>query len=158
MRWPVAGLAHTNSKLRTAVLALANCIECVAGYFDDDTEVCAQCSSGFVQPTPAQTSCIECVVDFYDDGSETCAACPAGQNQPSTGQTECVAVACPDGSTGTNVASGCTCDAGSTGIIAASSSTPYYTGSCVQCAAGFADTDSDALHLYDDGCYKGLCL
>eukprot|EP01052_Picozoa_sp_SAG31_P018745 SAG31_NODE_1341_length_8708_cov_10.945174_6_plen_169_part_00 len=39
---------------------------------------------------------------------------------------------------------GCTCDAGFTGTIAASFSTPYYTGSCVQCAAGFADTDSDA--------------
>eukprot|EP00435_Cladocopium_sp_Y103_P035867 s1803_g9.t1 len=42
----------------------------------------------------------------------------------------CAPVACPSHSTGTDVATGCSCDAGYSGSITASSTSPFYTGSC----------------------------
>ncbi|CAE7773024.1 MEGF11 [Symbiodinium sp. CCMP2456] len=42
----------------------------------------------------------------------------------------CTPAACPAGSTGTDVPSGCTCSAGYTGSIAVSGKSPFYTGSC----------------------------
>eukprot|EP00913_Durusdinium_trenchii_P023015 g21610.t1 len=47
----------------------------------------------------------------------------------------CELVKCPSGSSGESVVDGCSCKAGFSGTISASSASPYYTGSCssVQC-------------------------
>jgi len=42
----------------------------------------------------------------------------------------CTAINCPVNSSGTNVPTGCTCDAGFSGTIVATQSSPYYSGSC----------------------------
>eukprot|EP01051_Picozoa_sp_SAG22_P017904 SAG22_NODE_2872_length_2136_cov_9.188022_2_plen_175_part_01 len=54
-----------------------------------------------------------------------------GANGQSDANTEC-----PSGSTGSNVAAGCACDAGHYGTISRRRSAPFYTGSCAACAAG----------------------
>ncbi|MEC8025980.1 MAG: hypothetical protein VX223_18755, partial [Myxococcota bacterium] len=74
--------------------------------------------------------------------SNACVPCMAGQSNvmgddASGGDTMCDPVACPVNSTGTDVVSGCTCNAGTTGMITPSTTAPYYTGTCaaVPCAA-----------------------
>eukprot|EP01051_Picozoa_sp_SAG22_P003492 SAG22_NODE_171_length_16646_cov_6.580528_8_plen_731_part_00 len=64
--------------------------------------------------------------------SALCSAGDAGALQAgSSGQWVCApTVSCPPDSTGANVSSGCTCDAGSNGTIIATGSSPYYSGSC----------------------------
>ncbi len=48
------------------------------------------------------------------------------------------AVSCPPNSTGTNVSTGCSCNAGFSGNITATTIAPaYYTGSCTLCSALF---------------------
>jgi len=50
--------------------------------------------------------------------------------------------ACPENSTGANVTSGCSCDAGFEGAITSSASEPYYTGACVEVAEVACPTNS----------------
>jgi hypothetical protein len=58
---------------------------------------------------------------------------------PSYHTGSCAAVACPANSAGINVAAGCTCNAGYSGNITASTTSPFYTGSCyVACPANSA--------------------
>jgi hypothetical protein len=57
-------------------------------------------------------------------------------------------VACPEFSTGADVGSGCSCDVGLSGVVVATSVSPYYESSC----AGANNTVSCVAYLIDDGC------
>ena len=52
----------------------------------------------------------------------------------------CAAVNCPSLSTGTDVASGCTCDAGYSGAVTATDSAPYYSSTCTGIISSFHST------------------
>ena len=57
-------------------------------------------------------------------------------------------VACPDFSTGADVVSGCSCDAGLSGVVVATSVSPYYESSC----SGTMTLFPVFAYLIDDGC------
>ncbi len=83
----------------------------------------------------------QCEADERVEGG-ACVPCTAGTtnaqgDDPSGLDTSCDSVDCPAGSMGMDVAAGCTCGPGTTGTIAASTASPYYTGSCtpILCAA-----------------------
>ena len=67
-------------------------------------------------------------------GAEQCASCAAGYRLSTGAVLTCVAVPCSEvsNSVGTNVPStaGCTCAAGYSGIIAATTTAPYFEGAC----------------------------
>jgi len=96
-----------------------------------------------------------------------CAPCPAGTSNEAgddAGGTDtvCDAVSCPANSTGMDVATGCSCDAGYAGDLSPSTAAPYYAGSCAnvnECdAASTCGADRGAGSCTDtEGGYTCTC-
>eukprot|EP00931_Biecheleriopsis_adriatica_P035279 TRINITY_DN20309_c0_g1_i4.p1 TRINITY_DN20309_c0_g1~~TRINITY_DN20309_c0_g1_i4.p1 ORF type:complete len:2705 (-),score=392.19 TRINITY_DN20309_c0_g1_i4:60-8174(-) len=124
-------------------------VACPANSAGSSVETGCTCESGYSGSIAAAASS-----PYYTGScSATCQihTCSAGLS-PKVDQgilgtddsTCCDAIACPANSTGTDVASGCFCDAGFTGEIDTSTSEPYYSGSCDRacsvhsCSAGYS--------------------
>jgi len=88
------------------------------------------CDSGYSGSISSST------VSPYFSGScveDSITQCEAGKYNNNN---ICIEVSCPVNSTGTSISSGCSCDSGYSGTIVATSSSPYYSGSCQNCPAG----------------------
>ena len=68
---------------------------------------------------------VTCNSGYSGSGTATC------QSSGSFTVVTCSAVACPLYSSGVDISSGCACNAGYSGTISGTSSTPFYSGSCV---------------------------
>jgi len=106
---------------------------------------CARCELGDTCATTpdcaAGLACIDgtCAPAFCGANervaSNVCVPCAAGRSNAagddaSGADTACDNTPCPANSTGANVAAGCTCNAGFTGTITATTTAPYYSGGC----------------------------
>ena len=108
-------MAFACSQWRRA--ATVGCVLFAAGRAAAQCTGCFSGASGACQA--ANTVCYALNYPGTDDE-----ACPTGTTLCST------ATSCPSDSTGTNVGSGCSCDAGFDGTITATDSSPFFSGSC----------------------------
>jgi len=81
----------------------------------------------FTCGTGSGTACKSCKNHNDRTVKNHCASCNAGYKLVGT---KCQAVACPANSAGKSIGEGCSCNAGFSGAIAASTSSPYFTGAC----------------------------
>ena len=125
-----------------ATAGSTECVDCVAGYADEDSDPstpCSQCTPGHQQTAAAQTICDPCsegTADTDSDPATACEICEPGSYAP---QTSILCNACPSGEadTDSNPATACfVCAPGGYSDVAATT--------CDTCQAGSYDDDYDA--------------
>lgn len=85
----------------------------------------------FTCATGKESKCKSCKNPNDRTVNDHCASCNDGWELKGT---KCEAVACPANSNGKSIGAGCSCNAGFSGAIAASGSSPYYSGTCTAVA------------------------
>ena len=135
-------MAFACSQWRRA--ATVGCVLFAAGRAAAQCTGCFSGTSGACQA--ADTVCYALNYPGTDDE-----ACPTGTTLCST------ATSCPSDSTGTNVGSGCSCDAGFDGTITATDSSPFFSGTCsaVSCPSDSTGTNVPAGDCSCDAGFDG---
>jgi len=138
--------------LNTSTFASSGvCVDCpicvtpsyyISGCSGSSNGTCEMCpESPCVVFSVGTCNCTQCADTFYVNssfGCQPCGTCPAGSvlmNCSMNNSGTCVDILCSaipntNNTAGTTVAAGCTCRTGFNGTISATSSFPYYAGSC----------------------------